>query len=182
MMRMISLPSFDLRGVYETIRILPVMDAPSRFDRNSSSECPGSSQSRASGSLKTVAASSNDTPRFLRLLRAFLASQGRTHFCIYANSRPLGRVFLVYGSGDVSKMARCEPKSFQSLRKLDRRKRIVHALEVSESSCAKKSRDRRPSLFNTFEIYDQTGLLPSCHDPLPIDHGSRRPYNHDLLR
>src|SRR6266566_6733192 len=50
----------------------------------------------------------------------------------------------------------CEPKSFQSLRKLDRRTRIVHALEVSETSCAKKLRDRKPSLFNTFEIFDHT--------------------------
>ena len=46
------------------------MEAPTRFERHSSSECSGSSQSRASGSLKTVAASSNDTPCFLRLLRA----------------------------------------------------------------------------------------------------------------
>src|SRR6266566_1112271 len=52
----------------------------------------------------------------------------------------------------------CEPKSFQSLRKLDRRTRIVHALEVSESSCARKLRDRKPSLFNTFEIFDHTGF------------------------
>ena len=32
----------------------------------------------------------------------------------------------------------CEPKSFQRLPKLDRRTRIVHALEVSESTCARK--------------------------------------------
>src|ERR1035437_8940471 len=32
----------------------------------------------------------------------------------------------------------CEPKSFQSLPKVDRRTRIVHALEVSESSCVRK--------------------------------------------
>ena len=50
----------------------------------------------------------------------------------------------------------CEPKSFQSLRKLDRRTQIVHALEVSESSCAEKLRDRKPSLFNTLEIFDHT--------------------------
>jgi hypothetical protein len=39
---------------------------------------------------------------------------------------------------------------------VDRRTRIVHALEVSESSCARKLRDRKPSLFNAFEIFDHT--------------------------
>ena len=35
---------------------------------------------------------------------------------------------------------------------------IRHALEVSESSCAKNLRDRKPSLFNTFEIFDHTAF------------------------
>ena len=34
----------------------------------------------------------------------------------------------------------------------DRRARIVHASVVSESSCARKLRDRKSSLFNAFEI------------------------------
>src|SRR5260370_39619664 len=34
------------------------------------------------------------------------------------------------------------------------RTRIVHAFEVSESSCARKLRYRKPSLFNAFEIFD----------------------------
>src|SRR5947208_6474952 len=60
----------------------------------------------------------------------------------------------------------CEPKSFHSLRKLDRRTRIVHALEVSESSSARKLRDRKPSLFNTFEIFDHTRRLrPKTSQP-----------------
>src|SRR5207237_484029 len=42
---------------------------------------------------------------------------------------------------------------------LDRRTRIVPALEVSESSCAKKVRDRKPSLFNTFEIFDHRAFF-----------------------
>src|SRR5205823_13214662 len=41
------------------------------------------------------------------------------------------------------------------------RTRIVHALEVSETSCAEKLRDRKPSLFNTFEIFDHTGYTPA---------------------
>src|SRR4029077_3829601 len=46
-------------------------------------------------------------------------------------------------------------KSFQTFPKLDRRTQIVHALEDSESS-ARKLRDRKPSLFNAFEIFDHT--------------------------
>lgn len=30
--------------------------------------------------------------------------------------------------------------------------------DQSESSCAKKLRDRKPSFFNTFEIFDHSGL------------------------
>jgi hypothetical protein len=71
---------------------------------------------------------------------------------------PVPWKFLVYGSGD--KQA-CEPKSFQSLPEL-RRTRIVHALEVSESSRARKLRDRKPSLFNAFEIFDHTPSAPSA--------------------
>src|SRR6184192_2068151 len=60
----------------------------------------------------------------------------------------------------------CEPKSFQSLRKLDRRTRIVHALEVSETSFVRKLWDRKPSLFNTFEIFDHRGSALVGHDEL----------------
>src|SRR5260370_12478168 len=38
------------------------------------------------------------------------------------------------------------------------RTRIVHSFEVSESSCARKLRYRKPSLFNAFEIFDHTGI------------------------
>jgi len=35
--------------------------------------------------------------------------------------------------------------------------RQPQAIEVSESSPARKLRDRKPSLFNAFEIFDHTG-------------------------
>ena len=63
--------------------------------------------------------------------------------------------------------ARCRPtlcrgpRIGKSLPKLDRRTQIVHALEVSETSCARKLRDRRPSPFNAFEI-PSTASTVSC--------------------
>ena len=72
------------------------MEAPRRFERHSNSECSGSSQSKASGSLKTVAASSKDTPCFFRLLRAFWHPK-RTHFCIYTNSSGRASYFAASG-------------------------------------------------------------------------------------
>jgi hypothetical protein len=35
--------------------------------------------------------------------------------------------------------------------------RIVHVPAVSESSNSRKLRDRKPSIFNAFEIFDHTG-------------------------
>jgi hypothetical protein len=71
----------------------------------------------------------------------------------------LGRVELgIHSSAEVPGLRfrrcnqACEPKSLQSLPKLDRRTRIVHAFDVSES-CERKLRDRKPSLFNACENY-----------------------------
>jgi len=76
---------------------------------------------------------------------------------------------LVCGSGDVSKHATQNHSraSLQSLPKLDRRTRIVHALEVSESSHARKLRDRRPGLFNALEIFDHARSSPMLSFRLP---------------
>lgn len=54
------------------------MEKPILVDRRSESECSKSSQSNPSGSLKTVAASSKETPWFFRLARALRASQENT--------------------------------------------------------------------------------------------------------
>jgi hypothetical protein len=62
---------------------------------------------------------------------------------------------LIHCSGDIGEQAR--PKHSKASLKLDRRTRIVHAVEVSETSCARKLRDRKPSLFNAFEIFDHRG-------------------------
>jgi hypothetical protein len=64
--------------------------------------------------------------------------------------------FLIDHSSEIGQHAR--PDHFQSLPKLNLRTRIVHAFEVSESSCARKLRYRKPSLFNAFEIFDHTPL------------------------
>src|SRR5664279_3529885 len=62
--------------------------------------------------------------------------------------------FLIDGAGDVGQHA--SPVHSRALPKVDRRTRIVHALEVSESSWARKLRDWKPSLFKVFEIFDHT--------------------------
>ena len=57
-------------------------DLPSLFDRGSSSECDASNQSSASGSEKTVAASSKVTPCFLKFRTAFAVSHENTFMYI----------------------------------------------------------------------------------------------------
>src|SRR5208283_2120465 len=52
-------------------------DSPRLTKRSSSSECSGSGIVRASGSPKTVIASSNDTPCFLRFCLALLSSHSK---------------------------------------------------------------------------------------------------------
>src|SRR5207302_926361 len=62
------------------------------------------------------------------------------------------RNLFVFRSDGVFGKHRRGAEAFQSRPKLDPRTRIVRALEVSESSCERKLRDRKPSLFNAFEI------------------------------
>jgi uncharacterized protein (TIGR03435 family) len=54
-------------------------------------------------------------------------------------------------------MQACAPKSFQSLLKLERRARIVPALEGSEKTVRGDYEMGNPSLFNVLEIFDQAG-------------------------
>src|SRR5690348_11349282 len=83
MMRIVSLPSSNLRIVYTTSRIFPPNDSPSRFERASVVECSASSQSRASKSANTVAASSKLTSCFLRFCAAFFVSHENTFLYIH---------------------------------------------------------------------------------------------------
>ncbi len=64
------------------MRIRPWLEIPNLLNRFSLWECSRSSHSRASGSAKTVAASSKETPCFLRFLVAFPASQVNTFMYI----------------------------------------------------------------------------------------------------
>lgn len=60
----------------------PRAEMPSLLNLFSMSECSRSSHWRASGSAKTVAASSKETPCFSRFLVAFLESQVNTFMYI----------------------------------------------------------------------------------------------------
>ena len=60
------------------MRTRPRPETPNLLKRFSSWECSRSSHSRASGSAKTVVASSNETPCFFRFLAAFRTSQANT--------------------------------------------------------------------------------------------------------
>ena len=80
MMRMISLSLVTfLRRVTDNQN--PAVSGR-RLKRTSERECSESSQSSVSGSPKTVAAFSKDTPCFFRLLRTFLASRENTFMYI----------------------------------------------------------------------------------------------------
>src|SRR6266853_1889158 len=54
MMRIVSVPFFNLRNGYTTKRTRPPVEKPRRFHRCSDTACSRSSQSSASGSAKTV--------------------------------------------------------------------------------------------------------------------------------
>src|ERR1700739_2172016 len=60
------------------MRTRPLSEMPSLLKRASCCECSRSSHSSASGSAKTVTASSKATPCFLKFLVAFRASQVNT--------------------------------------------------------------------------------------------------------
>ena len=61
----------------------PPADRPRRRNRDSADECPRSAPSSASGSRKTVTASSNETPCFAALASAFRGSHLEHVFSIY---------------------------------------------------------------------------------------------------
>jgi hypothetical protein len=65
-------------------------------------------------------------------------------------------------------MQACGPKSFQSLLKLERRARIVPALEASEKTVRGDYEMGNPSLFNVLEIFDQTGRAEVPRDGITI--------------
>jgi hypothetical protein len=77
MMRIAS-PSPVLLMVYATISTRPPDERPNRRNRVSSVECARSGPSSASGSAKTVVASSNETPCFRRFVEALCASHSNT--------------------------------------------------------------------------------------------------------
>src|SRR4051812_30037785 len=57
----------------------PLRDRPSRRNRDSADECCRSGPSSASGSRKTLTASSNETPCFTALASAFRGSHSNTY-------------------------------------------------------------------------------------------------------
>jgi hypothetical protein len=61
---------------------------------------------------------------------------------------------LIDHSSDVGQHVR--PKRSRASLNLIVEPGLLHSLEVSESSCARKLRDRKRSLFNAFEIFDHT--------------------------
>src|SRR5271157_5288239 len=65
------------RSVKTTTKSRRLWDSPRLTKRSSSSECSGSGIVRASGSPKTVLASSNETPCFLRFCLALLSSHSK---------------------------------------------------------------------------------------------------------
>lgn len=65
------------RSAYDTTSNRPLKDWPIETNRDSEVECAGSSMVTSSGSMKTVAASSNETLCF-RWLRRFLPSSHST--------------------------------------------------------------------------------------------------------
>src|SRR5271157_6015403 len=65
------------RSVNTTTKSRRLWDSPRLTKRSSSSECNGSGTVRASGSPKTVLASSNDTPCFLRFCLALFSSHSK---------------------------------------------------------------------------------------------------------
>ena len=67
-----------LLNVYATMSTRPPADRPSRRNRDSAEECCRSGPSSASGSRKTVTASSKETPCFAALASAFRGSHSNT--------------------------------------------------------------------------------------------------------
>ena len=70
----------------------PLADRPSRRNRHSADECCRSGPSSASGSRKTVTASSNETPCFAALASAFRGIPLEHAFSIYEMRGPAGTV------------------------------------------------------------------------------------------
>jgi hypothetical protein len=68
-----------LLNVYATMSTRSLADRPSRRNRDSADECCRSGPSSASGSRKTVTASSNETPCFAALASALRGSHSNTH-------------------------------------------------------------------------------------------------------
>ena len=80
-----------LLNVYATMSTSPPADRPSRRNRDSADECSRSGPSSASGSRKTVTASSNETPCFAALASAFRGSHSNTYLVYTKLSVPLQR-------------------------------------------------------------------------------------------
>jgi len=74
----------------------PLTEIPNLLNLSSRVECSRSSHSSASGSAKTVAASSKETPCFSRFLVAFRASQVNTIYVYTINIMSLSRVKRVW--------------------------------------------------------------------------------------
>jgi hypothetical protein len=74
--------------------------------------------------------------------------------------------FLVYGSGDVSKHA--SPNHSRASANLIVESGLYRLLRFQKSSCAGKLRDRKPSLFNAFEIFDHTATLTDARGDLAL--------------
>ena len=88
----------DSLCVYATMSTRDATDRPSRRKRASLAECAKSGPSSASGSAKTVTASSNATSCFARLAAAFFASHSNTYFSIYTIGVPSGPARLSFTS------------------------------------------------------------------------------------
>src|SRR5688572_29289883 len=83
-----------LLNVYATMSTCPPADRPSRRNRDSADECCRSGPSSASGSRKTVTASSNEMPCFAALASAFRGSHSNTHLVYTKLVDPLDRALL----------------------------------------------------------------------------------------
>src|SRR5260221_14796638 len=74
----------------------PLADRRSRKKRDSADECWRSGPSSASGSRKTVTASSNETPCFAALASAFRGSHSNTHLVYTKCAVPLDHTYRVH--------------------------------------------------------------------------------------
>jgi hypothetical protein len=109
-----------LLNVYATMSTRPLRDRPSRRNRDSADECCRSGPSSASGSRKTLTASSNETACFTALASAFRGSHSNTYL-VYtkcparldraARTRAHGVVRRNCESGFVSELCHIPPET-----------------------------------------------------------------------